>query len=431
MNKTARSSIMALSLATTALLLSACGSSSSTDTTTTPTVTTGQLVDNYVANADYVCADGTTGVTDNNGTFTCPTLPVRFEVGGLQLGEVAALATDRQVFPQDLLGVTRDDINNSDVIAMAQFLQSCDADANPQNGILIKEEIKSALADLNTTFDAADLDYYATEANLTLVNQETAQNHLRHSVDFVEHVDSTDAPIAVKDALLTPLNDLTQDAKDTLSFMGNEERLAHDLYLELYNYHVENGNGEVIQLTNIATGSETTHIQTVQSLIKKYDLNTSDFTNIDLPELGYKDTPVDAMVMGTYDIQEIQDLHDTLLAYGQASTQAALEVGCMVEVTDIDDLLVDIESAKASGASDVTTAFEFLRDGSYSHYWSFDQGLKNMGITDGCCSLGDAYCHPEFPQDTKGSDNAGSGDCNTTTETTQPQDGTGQRKGKQ
>lgn len=74
----------------------------------------------------------------------------------------------------------------------------------------------------------------------------------------------------------------------------------------------------------------------------------------------------------------------------------------MVEVTDINDLLADIETARADGATDIVAAFEFLRDGSYSHYWAFDNGLKNMGVTDGCCSLGDAYCHPEYPNTPKG-----------------------------
>jgi hypothetical protein len=33
--------------------------------------------------------------------------------------------------------------------------------------------------------------------------------------------------------------------------------------------------------------------------------------------------------------------------------------------------------AEQSNASDVITVFNFLRDGSYNHYWAFDEGLKN------------------------------------------------------
>ena len=41
-------------------------------------------------------------------------------------------------------------------------------------------------------------------------------------------------PNNVQKAIDAPKSNLTQEAKDTLSFMGNEERLAYDVYLELY-----------------------------------------------------------------------------------------------------------------------------------------------------------------------------------------------------
>jgi hypothetical protein len=397
--------LLASSLISVTLLFSGCGSSSDSDTTTTSTnLISGQLVDNYIGNVDYKCADGTIGLTDKNGSFECPTFPITFSLAGLQLGKITTLQNDKQVFPQDLLQLSRSDINNSDVTAMAQFLQSSDDDNNTQNGIQIKASIKNTFQNTQLTFNASDLDYYATEANITLISANDATKHLQQTLTFVDDVDNANVPLNIKDALLTPQSTLSQETKDTLSYMGNEERLAHDIYLELYNYHMTNYNVDIQQLYTIPTKSETTHIETVQALINKYDLNSSSFTNINLPELGYQDTNVSEMTMGTYDIKAIQDLHDALLAKGEQSTQDALEVGCMVEVTDITDLLTDIQTAQDSNASDVVTAFEFLRDGSYSHYWSFDQGLKDIGVSDGCCVLGEEYCHPEYPTDTKGAD---------------------------
>ena len=90
-------------------------------------------------------------------------------------------------------------------------------------------------------------------------------------------------------------------------------------------------------------------------------------------------------------------LYNELIIKGSQSKQDALEVGCMIEVVDINDLAAGITIAKDSNASDLVAAFEFLRDGSYKHYWAFDKGLKNMGITDGCCSFDNNYCHPEYP----------------------------------
>jgi hypothetical protein len=214
-------------------------------------------------------------------------------------------------------------------------------------------------------------------------------------------------PTNVTEAIAAPASTLTQDVKNTLSYMGNEERLAYDVYNYLYDFHAQSGE-YINQLTNIATKSEYTHIQTVQLLVRKYISSPDEFTNVDMQELGYKDTNISDMQAGVYDIQAIQDLYDALTAKGEASKQAALEVGCIVEVTDINDLLEDIKLAEDSNASDVVTAFEFLRDGSYSHYWAFDNGLKNMGVSDGCCVLGAEYCHPEYPQNSNGS-NGGNG----------------------
>jgi hypothetical protein len=392
--------ITLLSSIATAFLLSACGGGG--DSTTTTTSITGQLVDNYVADVNYSCADGAAGVTDDKGTFKCTKLPVKFQIEGLILGEIDTLPADKQVFPQDLLHLKREDINHSDVIAMARFLQSCDEDNDTKNGIKIDKKVRETFKHHNEEFNPEDVESYAAEAEITLIDEEEAVTHLEHTTEFTQELTQTALPEPLKDTLLTPASTLTQEAKDTLSYMGNEERLAHDVYLELYNYHLQNSNTAIKQLNNIATKSEVTHIQTVQALINKYELDYSSFTNIDLPELGYKETAIEDMEMGKYDIQKIQELHDLLIAKGEQSVQDALEVGCMVEVTDIDDLLVEIPIAQDSNASDVVAAFEFLRDGSYSHYWAFDKGLKNMGIDEGCCSLGQEYCHPEYPTDTKG-----------------------------
>jgi hypothetical protein len=115
------------------------------------------------------------------------------------------------------------------------------------------------------------------------------------------------------------------------------------------------------------------------------------------------------MPSGQYDIPAIQGLYDVLYAKGIDSQKDALEVGCMVEVTDINDLDRYITMAEESNATDVVDAFTVLRNGSYSHYWGFDKGLKNLDIADGCCSLGVVdgvdYCHSDYPQEEHGDGN--------------------------
>jgi len=128
-----------------------------------------------------------------------------------------------------------------------------------------------------------------------------------------------------------------------------------------------------------------------------YNIN---FTNLENYEVNYSADELSAMPTGVFAVPEIQELYDVLYDKGLVSGQASLEVGCMVEVVDIDDLDKFIETAGDNQY--LIDAFIFLRDGSYRHYWAFDKGLKNIGVADGCCSLGEEYCHPEYPQEKKG-----------------------------
>lgn len=182
---------------------------------------------------------------------------------------------------------------------------------------------------------------------------------------------------------------LSDDQKYALAHMWHEEKLAHDLYLAL------NAVNAATQLNNIATNSETTHIQLVEDLVEWYDLN---ITNLGDYTINYSKEELEAMPRGIFAIDGIQDLYDTLYLQGSVSKQASLEVGCIVEVVDVDDLDEYIEAAEGNQA--IIDTFNILRDGSYSHYWAFDNGLKKMGISDGCCSIDPAYCKTadEYPQ---------------------------------
>lgn len=203
-------------------------------------------------------------------------------------------------------------------------------------------------------------------------------------------------PANVQAALDAPVSKLDEKLTNTLAHMGNEERLAYDVYNAFYD---EYGTKQFI---NIATNGEYKHITAVQALVQKYKLNDDvNFTNVDLEPLGYIKTPIEKMQAGTYDIQAIQELYNTLVAEGLENNEIdALKVGCKIEVIDVNDLNEYIALAGLQDANDIVTIFEFLRSGSYNHYWAFDKGLKDKGVTDGCCSLGEGYCKTinEYPK---------------------------------
>jgi len=192
--------------------------------------------------------------------------------------------------------------------------------------------------------------------------------------------------------------ELNSEQMYTLAYMWHEEKLAYEIYLELNRVHPAK------QLENIATKSEIKHIALVEDLVAWYDIN---ITNLADYSINYSQDELATMPVGVYAIDTIQSLYDTLYAKGIQSPQDTLEVGCMVEVTDINDLDEDLRIADDNQA--IIDTFTILRDGSYNHYWAFDKGLKNMDISDGCCSLGTEYCHPEYPQKEQGSQGKGRG----------------------
>jgi len=237
-------------------------------------------------------------------------------------------------------------------------------------------------------------------------------------------------PQNVTTALSSVEYPLSQEVKNDLAYMGNEERLAYDVYNKLYESFPD-----LKQLDNIPTRSEIQHIESVKALVAKYGINGEELTITDATNEKLSIDTELASVAGVYDIQSIQNLYDALIVKGEQSPEDALQVGCMVEVTDIDDLDKYIVDAKESGAEDVVEVFNFLRDGSYSHYWAFDEGLKSLGVENGCCSAGDAYCKTieEYPQEEHDHENgSGDGDCENSDEnrTIEQGEGAGHQYGK-
>ena len=390
---------------TAALLLVGCGSSSDTADAVAdvdPVSKTGYLVDSAVQNVDYDCVtdNDLNKVTGTDGAFTCRSMnQVRFRLGKLVLGEIDALPVDGYVLPQDLVGANREQIKeNANVMAMAQLFQSLDEDGDPTtDGIKITDKVKGLLD--SGEFTASSLQQYLDETDILPERRRTEEQAFEHLRSTMQGLN--DQNNAIDDSMSI----LTQDLKDAIAYMGNEERLAYDVYMNLYEYHDANSNTQIMQLQNIAQNSEMTHVGIVQALAQKYDLGQDDLSNV---ETAVADNSVafEDMPRGVYDVPAVQELYDLLYDKGVASKQAALEVGCMVEVVDIDDLDEYIELAEESHAADVVDAFNVLRDGSYSHYWAFDKGLKSMGVTDGCCSLdpalGHDFCQPDYPQESKG-----------------------------
>lgn len=110
--------------AAAAVLLTACGDSPSQ---------VGVLVDAPVEGVAYRLSSGESGVTDSEGRFSYKGgTTVTFSIDGVTLPVVAAKA---EVTPLDMVGATTPD--DPRAVALARFLQTLDADGNPDNGIRV------------------------------------------------------------------------------------------------------------------------------------------------------------------------------------------------------------------------------------------------------------------------------------------------------
>ena len=146
---------------------------------------------------------------------------------------------------------------------------------------------------------------------------------------------------------------LTQDEIDGLSWMREEEKLAHDVYVTLA------GLWPIQAFENIAR-AETAHQESVMLLLERYAIPDA------AADLG----------VGEFSIPEIQALYDDLVVRGSESQIAALEVGAYIEELDISDL-----RARKSESPDIDLVYQSLERGSENHLRAFTRILDRRGAT--------------------------------------------------
>ena len=139
-------------------------------------------------------------------------------------------------------------------------------------------------------------------------------------------------------------DDLTQREIDDLLYMHEEEKLARDVYLTLYE------KWGLSLFNNIAT-SEQKHMDAVETLIDRYGLEDSVLAET-----------------GKFNNQDLQALYDELVAKGSNSLTDALLVGAAIEEIDILDLQ---DALTETVNADVSRVFESLMRGSYNHLKAF------------------------------------------------------------
>lgn len=145
---------------------------------------------------------------------------------------------------------------------------------------------------------------------------------------------------------------LAADEADGLVFMREEEKLARDVYLAIYD------KWGVATFQNIAA-SEQTHTDAIKTLLARY---------------GVADPAEDA-ARGVFADAGLQALYDQLVETGSASLASALRVGAAIEEIDILDLQ---ERLAQTDEADIQRVYQNLLNGSYNHLRSFTSVLERQ-----------------------------------------------------
>lgn len=149
----------------------------------------------------------------------------------------------------------------------------------------------------------------------------------------------------------TNTNTLTDADIESLLYMREEEKLAHDVYVTLYDQWGAN------VFSNIAN-SEQGHMTAVLNLLNQYGLND----------------PAAGNAVGVFNNPELQALYDTLVAQGSQSYADALLVGGMIEEVDIVDLQRELDATSVTAIQQV---YQRLLAASGNHLQAFANAYEN------------------------------------------------------
>ena len=139
---------------------------------------------------------------------------------------------------------------------------------------------------------------------------------------------------------------------ESLLFMREEEKMARDVYLTLYDIW----NDEIFN--NIAS-SEQEHMDAIKSLLDKY---------------GLADPIIDSI--GAFSNPDLQALYIELVERGEKSAMEALYVGGYIEEVDMQDIQ---EAIDETSHTDIIDVYENLLKGSRNHLRAFVGKIEDEG----------------------------------------------------
>jgi hypothetical protein len=208
----------------------------------------------------------------------------------------------------------------------------------------------------------------STSCEKSVANGTTADENVTEKYDYISSIDqqmtasldSINVP-GLPDCLANYLDSLPAEAiseseLNTLKFVREEELLAHDVYVTLYEQYN-------IPVFNNISKSESFHTRMILALLQKY--------NIEDPAADHQ--------AGVFLNTDLQEYYDQLIALGSTSVNDAVIVGATIEDLDIADLQTHLETDVDN--EDIVFVLNQLSKGSRNHLRAFNAHLVFRDIT--------------------------------------------------
>lgn len=152
---------------------------------------------------------------------------------------------------------------------------------------------------------------------------------------------------------VTALTELSDKEIGTLLWMREEEKLARDVYIAMYDLYKA-------KIFSKIAASEQKHFDAIGKKLALYDID---------------DPAVDEI--GVFSVDKLQAMYDTLVAQGNVSYVEALKAGVTIEEEDIKDLEAAIDE---TNAVPLEITYVHLLNGSENHLASFIKLLEREGF---------------------------------------------------
>lgn len=147
---------------------------------------------------------------------------------------------------------------------------------------------------------------------------------------------------------------LSEEERNDLLLMREEEKIARDVYLRLFDRWGLRPFGNI-------SGSEQVHMDAILALLQHH---------------GAPD-PVDGLGIGEFHDPKMHALYDRLVEQGLKSREEAVRVGLAIEELDIADLRA---AAARTDKAEILAVYANLERGSRNHLRAFYRSMRRLSV---------------------------------------------------